>query len=147
MSKNETMRFPDKNSDKRPINDLHDKLLSLKTKGRKYTIPKKLCVIYNVPKILSDEVFLFSTDNTENLKIKLKKSLPVQRLETAPNHIILKHEKDWKDETNLKKCRIATVYERWTRCILFTACQVAHENGITITTIWKTLSKTNAGPF
>ena len=94
---------------------------------------KKLYITLKWSEVLSDEKFGFLAVHTENLKSKFSKSLLFRRLETVPNQTIPKHEKDWKDETDGKRCR------SWARYMLFTACHVAHENEISITAIWKTV--------
>ena len=55
---------------------------------------KKLYITYNDPKILGGDVFGFTAVNTENMRSKSSKLLPFRRIETVPNHIIPKHEKD-----------------------------------------------------
>ena len=94
---------------------------------------KKLYITLKWSEVLSDEKFGFLAVHTENLKSKFSKSLLFRRLETVPNQTIPKHEKDWKDETDGERCR------SWARCKLFTARQVAQENGIGIRSIWKTV--------
>ena len=91
---------------------------------------KKLNITKNDPKVLSDEEYGFLAVHTEKLKSKFSKSLLFRRLETVPNQTIPKHKKEWKDENDGKRCRSWDVEA---------ACEVTHENEISITAIWKTV--------